>query len=109
MKRRISAKVQLMYTALFILIILMTVAISYISSIRQLERQVIGSNQNVLSQISKRVDSTLQEIDLTTINLLRSNDTRSFLRTPVRILHSIYWASLCSRISWATISQPILI
>lgn len=78
MKRRISAKVQLMYTALFILIILMTVAISYISSIRQLERQVIGSNQNVLSQISKRVDSTLQEIDLTTINLLRSNDTRSF-------------------------------
>lgn len=81
MKRTIAAKVQLIYITLFVLIILTTVVISYVSSIRQLENQVIGSNQNVLSQISKRVDSVLQEIDLTTINFLRNNESRSFFES----------------------------
>lgn len=55
-----------------------TAVIYYVSSMRQLEKQVISSNQNVLNQISKRVDHTLQEIDLTMLNFLRTNDSHTF-------------------------------
>lgn len=71
LKRKISLKVQLVYIGLFILIICAMAAVTYAGTLRQLEHQVIRSNQNVLGQISKRIDSMLQEIDLTIINFLR--------------------------------------
>jgi Response regulator containing CheY-like receiver domain and AraC-type DNA-binding domain len=82
MRRKISGKLQLIYIALFFLIILTTVVLNYASSEKQLKKQVISSNQNVLSQISKRVDSTLQEIDLTVLNFLRVSNAYSFFENP---------------------------
>ncbi|MDF2921243.1 MAG: hypothetical protein K0R57_157 [Paenibacillaceae bacterium] len=82
MRRRISLKVQLIYIGLFVLIIGFLAAINYTSSIRQLERQVIESNQNVLAQISKRMDSMLQEVNLTAINYLRMPGVQAFFEAP---------------------------
>ncbi|MGG1516418.1 helix-turn-helix domain-containing protein [Paenibacillus oryzisoli] len=82
MNRKISVKLQLINIALIVTIILSTVAISYISYIRHLESQVISSNLNVLSQIGKRVDSMLQEIDLTMLTFLRGSESLSFFDSP---------------------------
>ncbi|MDF2938517.1 MAG: hypothetical protein K0Q90_3890 [Paenibacillaceae bacterium] len=82
MLRRISLKIQLIYIGLFVLIIGLIAAINYASSIRQLESQVIESNQNVLAQINKRLDSMLQEVNLTVINYLRMPGVQSFFEAP---------------------------
>lgn len=82
MRRTISRKIQLIYIGLFVLIIGLIAAINYTSSIRQLESQVIDSNQNVLAQISKRMDSMLQEVNLTVINYLRMPGVQSFFESP---------------------------
>ncbi|MFM9329775.1 helix-turn-helix domain-containing protein [Paenibacillus mesotrionivorans] len=82
MLKRISLKIQLIYISLFVLIIGLLAAMNYVSSIRQLESQVVESNRNVLSQITKRLDSMLQEVNLTVINYLRMPGVQSFFEAP---------------------------
>jgi len=78
LKRRISRKVQLIYIGLFALVIGSMLALHYIGTVRQLEKQMISSNQNVLGQINKRIDSMLQDIDLTILNMLRTPGSATF-------------------------------
>ncbi|MBD2847775.1 helix-turn-helix domain-containing protein [Paenibacillus sp. IB182496] len=82
MKRRISRKVQLLYIGLFALVIGAMLAVHYAGTVRQLEKQMIASNLNVLGQINKRIDSLLQDIDLTILNLLRTPGSASFFERP---------------------------
>ncbi|MFB9330979.1 helix-turn-helix domain-containing protein [Paenibacillus aurantiacus] len=63
---------------LFLAIIIVTSAIAYYSSIRQMERMVEASNSELLSQLNRRLELSLTEIDKTVITLLRSVDARGF-------------------------------
>ncbi|MFC4103154.1 helix-turn-helix domain-containing protein [Paenibacillus xanthanilyticus] len=67
-----------LFGLLFLAIIIVTSAIAYYSSIRQMERMVEASNSELLSQLNRRLELTLMEIDKTVITLLRSVDARGF-------------------------------
>ncbi|WP_179215801.1 helix-turn-helix domain-containing protein [Paenibacillus sp. MY03] len=82
MKRNMAYKIQMIYASLFILIIASTVLISYISGTERLEREVIDSNLQMLNQINKRMESTLEEIDRAIIQMLQTGDAAFFFNTP---------------------------
>ncbi|RAV02009.1 helix-turn-helix domain-containing protein [Paenibacillus sp. YN15] len=82
MQRNMTYKIQFIYASLFIIIIASTVLISYASGTKQLEREVVSSNLQMLNQINKRMESTLTEIDRAMIQMLQTGDAAFFFNTP---------------------------
>lgn len=82
MRKGVSNRIQFVYAILFVIIILCTVLVSYMSSSQRLEQEVIHSNLNMLDQINKRIESALGEIDRTMIHYLNTRNVQMYFSSP---------------------------
>ncbi|MBW5447408.1 helix-turn-helix domain-containing protein [Cohnella sp. CFH 77786] len=82
MKRNMSNRILLIYASLFVAAIVSIVVISYIGWKHRLEDEVVRSNLNMLDQINKRIDGTLQDMDRTIIAYTQSGQFRAFFESP---------------------------
>jgi two-component system response regulator YesN len=79
--RRLSNRIQFVYTLLLVIVIFSTVIVSYMSGSQRLEQEVVLSNLNMLDQINKRIEGALGEIDRAAIHLLNTNDSQFYYST----------------------------
>lgn len=78
-KNNISRKSMLFYTIIFVIVIGMTVGVSYVSSTRRLEEELTSTNIALLKQINENIDMRLRVIDKEALNLLQQTETRNFI------------------------------
>lgn len=91
--KEISIRIQFTYVLLLVIVILSTVVVSYVGGSRQLEKEVIQSNLNMLGQINKRIESMLGEIDRATIQVLQTKEANYYYSNS-RSLESDYLLQL---------------
>ncbi|MEF3306275.1 helix-turn-helix domain-containing protein [Paenibacillus sp. GYB003] len=74
----ISKTAGLIYAAVFLVIISITVLLSYLNTTRSLKRELVNSNAVLLRQVMDKTEMILHEVDKDVLSLLQEPELRSF-------------------------------
>jgi two-component system, response regulator YesN len=78
-KGYLTNKAIITYIISFLIIILATVGLSYISSTKRFEEELTNTNIALLKQVNENIDMRLREIDRNTINFMEEPEIRFFM------------------------------